>query len=747
MYSNIICSQYDGSSWSVPQAVYGGLGEIDGASLAYDPDSNTGIYAFAMSPENNPAVSGDQIYIMKYDGTNWGSPIQVTHNNVFNANPKVTYINGKPMLVWWSGGQIDYCDDLDTLAIQVADASPSMSQDFTLANNGNTLAVVGAGQSDSGQDLYCLPYDVASGLWGGETRLTASSGAGALNRAPSAAFAGSSDLVTVFDSDELTTQTVSGQVYQAVGDTDLYSADLQVAHGLAIPAGGLSVQQGNVVPGGTATVCAQVNNTGLFAESNIEVDYYDGNPANGGQQIGSATIAGPLAPGDSATAQFTWTVPAGNATHDVYVVASDANATSEAVYLPVVQPDLSLQLSSQPAGEGQYAITASVSNTSGINISGATLTLSYLNQTTGNPMAITTTPVPISLQAGQSTEIPVSWQSTSDAVYDGEILVTGEIDPPSGVQFYSGARITDGLTIQTPTLAITGFSPTYGETNVAPSSTFELDFNDLITPGAGTVSLVSGSGGQVGITTNVTGNALTITPDAPLAYDTGYTLTVPKNAVTGQSDGSLASDFVSSFTTAGQIPSLLVNSLVGVPVSGTLTLPFSGDIQQGANFGSIGIQGAGSQTTSVTENMLKIGYSSLAYNTNYTVQIPAGALEDTQGDPLPAQVFTFQTVAGSAPVGPSVPSAVGGGKGQTVLVPVVQTEAATGITSNSAVLNGDITSGGASAVTGYGFRWGTDPGSLTNTLQAGTDNHSGSFSATLTGLTAGTTVFLPGLRQ
>ena len=53
-----------------------------------------------------------------------------------------------------------------------------MSQDFTLANNGNTLAVMGAGQSDSGQDLYCLPYDVASGLWGGETRLTASSGSG-----------------------------------------------------------------------------------------------------------------------------------------------------------------------------------------------------------------------------------------------------------------------------------------------------------------------------------------------------------------------------------------------------------------------------------------------------------------------------------------------------------------------------------------------------------------------------------------
>ena len=441
--------------------------------------------------------------------------------------------------------------------------------------------------------------------------------------------------MTVFDSDELTTQTVSGQVYQAVGDTDLYSADLQVTHGLAIPAGGLSVQQGNAVPGGTATVCAQVNNTGLFAESNIEVDYYDGNPANGGQQIGSATIAGPLAPGDSATAQFTWTVPAGNATHDVYVVASDVNATSNEAFLPVVQPELSLQLSSQPAGEGQYAITASVSNTSGINISGATLTLSYLNQTTGNPVAITTTPVQINLQAGQSTGIPVLWQSTSDAVYDGEILVTGEIDPPSGVQFYSGASITNGLTIQTPTLAITGFSPTYGETNVAPSSTFELDFNDLVTPGAGTVSLVSGSGGQVGITTNITGNALTITPDAPLAYDTGYTLTVPENAATGQSDGSLASDFVSSFTTAGRIPSLLVNSLVGVPVSGTLTLPFSGDIQQGANFGSITLQQAADPqnlTATIVSNMLRLT-TSLAYNTDYTVEIPAGALEDAQGTP------------------------------------------------------------------------------------------------------------------
>jgi hypothetical protein len=88
------------------------------------------------------------------------------------------------------------------------------------------------------------------------------------------------------------------------------------------------------------------------------------------------------------------------------------------------------------------------------------------------------------------------------------------------------------------------------------------------------------------------------------------------------------------------------------------------------------------------------------------------------------------------------PSSGGGGGGSSVsYTPAVQTEAATSVTTTSAVLNGDITSDNGYAVTAYGFLWGTSASSLTNTLAVGTNNQSGAFMDTLSGLTDGTTYY------
>jgi hypothetical protein len=82
-----------------------------------------------------------------------------------------------------------------------------------------------------------------------------------------------------------------------------------------------------------------------------------------------------------------------------------------------------------------------------------------------------------------------------------------------------------------------------------------------------------------------------------------------------------------------------------------------------------------------------------------------------------------------------------GGGGVVSYTPTVQTEAASTVTANSAVLNGDITSDDGYNITDYGFLWGTSSSSLTNKLDVGTDNHSGAFTDTLSSLTAGTTYY------
>ncbi|ACV62797.1 Ig domain protein group 2 domain protein [Desulfofarcimen acetoxidans DSM 771] len=83
----------------------------------------------------------------------------------------------------------------------------------------------------------------------------------------------------------------------------------------------------------------------------------------------------------------------------------------------------------------------------------------------------------------------------------------------------------------------------------------------------------------------------------------------------------------------------------------------------------------------------------------------------------------------------------GGGGGSSTTTPSVQTSEAAGITESSATLNGSITSSGGSAVTSYGFVWGTDQNNLDKKVQVGTDNHSGSFQTNLSGLTAGITYY------
>jgi hypothetical protein len=90
----------------------------------------------------------------------------------------------------------------------------------------------------------------------------------------------------------------------------------------------------------------------------------------------------------------------------------------------------------------------------------------------------------------------------------------------------------------------------------------------------------------------------------------------------------------------------------------------------------------------------------------------------------------------------SSPGGGGGGGGAAVsYTPAVQTEAASIVTADSAVLNGNITSDSGYVVTDYGFLWGTSSGSLTNKLDVGTNNLSGAFTATLSSLTAGTTYY------
>ena len=74
-----------------------------------------------------------------------------------------------------------------------------------------------------------------------------------------------------------------------------------------------------------------------------------------------------------------------------------------------------------------------------------------------------------------------------------------------------------------------------------------------------------------------------------------------------------------------------------------------------------------------------------------------------------------------------------------VCPPTVQTNAATGITTTGATLNGNVTSDGGATVTARGFLYGTNSSDLTQTMQSGSGT--GSFTTNLTGLASSTTYY------
>jgi hypothetical protein len=74
-----------------------------------------------------------------------------------------------------------------------------------------------------------------------------------------------------------------------------------------------------------------------------------------------------------------------------------------------------------------------------------------------------------------------------------------------------------------------------------------------------------------------------------------------------------------------------------------------------------------------------------------------------------------------------------------VCPPTVQTNAATSITTTGATLNGNVISDGGAAVTARGFMYGTSANNLLQTVQSGSGT--GSFTASLTGLTSSTTYY------
>jgi methionine-rich copper-binding protein CopC len=226
---------------------------------------------------------------------------------------------------------------------------------------------------------------------------------------------------------------------------------------------------------------------------------------------------------------------------------------------------------------------------------------------------------------------------------------------------------TTSAYVPTPPVVVSS-DPAEGAVGIYPDKTITVTFNKEVVQGANWNSIALAQG-QSPVPVNLSISAtdekvLVVDPQGDLALDTSFVLTVPAGAVNDKESGTepLASDFVLNFQTGGPPVVTATDPVDGddnVPTTKTVTVTFSEPVLEGTNWGQIELKTGQTQvaaSTSINGSVLTIDpVLDLEKNTQYTVTIPAGAVNDQDGFGLGQTVtFSFTTtdppmVTGSDP--------------------------------------------------------------------------------------------------
>lgn len=248
--------------------------------------------------------------------------------------------------------------------------------------------------------------------------------------------------------------------------------------------------------------------------------------------------------------------------------------------------------------------------------------------------------IPVWAMAGEGTYVLFATANVTEAavlfnVEDGDIE---DLTPPS----------------------INGTTPSDGATAVLIGQTITVSFSEDVVAGEtyDSITMKDSGNNSVGFAKSVSGSTLTIDPASDLVYGMTYSVCIPDGAVQDNAGNALIGERTFSFTTisgddntppviTGTSPS---SGATGVSLSQTVTVTFSEAVAAGGSFSGITMKDSDNSVTftkSVSGSSLTIDPTGdLAYSKTYSVYLPAGAAQDTAGNPLANEyTFSFTTKA------------------------------------------------------------------------------------------------------
>jgi uncharacterized repeat protein (TIGR01451 family) len=229
------------------------------------------------------------------------------------------------------------------------------------------------GRVDILSGIYAIFYDKAFEAWGKSQRLTFDPQA---EKYLAPAFWNGQNLMVVYDRTDVATEqverrTAAGKTFAfavpKVGLTDLYTLRYRVGGDLALDELSSVSTPLNPHPGEMVTFTVKAVNVGEKAAKNIPVAFYDGYPAGTGKEIGRATIADILKPGEASEISAAGTLPTEKVPTGVYAVVDpdrefpDKKRNNNKVKRSLTLPDLAIQsLTWSRVADNLYEVTSRV---------------------------------------------------------------------------------------------------------------------------------------------------------------------------------------------------------------------------------------------------------------------------------------------------------------------------------------------------------------------------------------------------
>ena len=319
MPNDIHYSVFDGASWSATADVALGVPSIVKSTLAYNSTEALVLFIGDLDDDQD-TLEDRELYAVEYAEGAWGAVQRLTDDAVEDTNPQVAYdATGTPLLVWWSGGEIEMATDLSladrhTIVASVDGVTPGKSYLRLARGLDGQLGLVWETASDALIDMWTALYDPVLQSWTKRMLLTSDDSE---ERSMSCVFDETGDLVVAYNKVETVYETeiitvgdveVEAQIADS-GEASLYLLRHIVGGDLATSDDDVTLDPPNPVAGQTATITAVVKNLGDVAAADVDVAFYDGDPGGAGVLIEVTTHGGPLVGSDEAEVSADWLVP------------------------------------------------------------------------------------------------------------------------------------------------------------------------------------------------------------------------------------------------------------------------------------------------------------------------------------------------------------------------------------------------------------------------------------------------------